>query len=83
MQDESIYLDLLDSSISNKFKEDALKELILNIFEDGMNQTIIRRELRENDVIFDDKLLKTVLENMTEIKCEKGPRNSNVYYLNG
>jgi RecA-family ATPase len=83
MRDENIYLDLLDSSLSNKFKEDALKERIMNIFEDGMNQSIIRQELRENDVIFDDKLLKTVLENMTEIKCVKGPRNSNVYYLNG
>jgi len=48
-----------------------------------MNQTIIRRELRKKDVLFDDQLLKTVLENMTEIKCVKGPRNSNVYYLNG
>ena len=83
MRDESIYLQLLDSSISNEFKENALKERILNIFEDGMNQRIIRSELRQNEVVFTDNLLKSVLENMKELRSEKGLRNSTVYYLNG
>ena len=83
MRDESIYLQLLDSSISNEFKENALKERILNIFEDGMNQRIIRKELRLNGVVFTDNLLKTVLENMKELRSEKSLRNSTIYYLNG
>jgi hypothetical protein len=83
MHDENIYLQLLDLSSSNEFKENALKERILNIFEDGMNQRIIRSELRQNEVVFTDNLLKSVLENMKELRSEKGLRNSTVYYLNG
>ena len=82
-EDEKIYLQYLDDKISNKYKENALKERILNIFQDGMNQMTIRKELRENDVIFTDRLLKTVLENMTEIRSEKGSKNSFIYYWNG
>jgi hypothetical protein len=83
MSDENIYLQLLDSSSSNEFKENALKERILNIFEDGMNQRLIRNELRQNGVVFTDNLLKSVLDNMKELRSEKAPRNATVYYLNG
>ena len=83
MHDENIYLQLLDLSSSNEFKENALKERILNIFEDGMNQRIIRSELRQNEVVFTDNLLKSVLENMKELRSEKSLRNSTIYYLNG
>jgi RecA-family ATPase len=80
LKDENMSIEYYNPDKAKAEVQNQLKNHILSILQDGMNQSTIISKLRENNVVFDDKSLRSTLDSMNEIEVHKGPKNSNVYY---
>jgi hypothetical protein len=80
-EDESnIVLTINDSYSSISQPKKDLKQIILDNLVDGMNQTELFNQMRNNGNSFINKEAVYLLKTMKSIEVEKGPNNSSLYY---
>ena len=61
--------------------EKPTKQMVLELFKDNSNKTVLFKHFRENGLNFTDSSMIEILHSIDEIATKKGPNNSTIFFL--